>query len=67
MKMNKYFSAMILGTALMGMASCEPVSDPLEKEQYQKECEKHNSEFNTSKCKFDKTEEKVQIPDNQKN
>lgn len=35
--MNKYFSAMILGTALMGMASCEPVSDPLEKEQYQKE------------------------------
>lgn len=35
--MNKYFSAMILGTALMGMVSCEPVSDPLEKEQYQKE------------------------------
>ena len=37
MKMNKYFSAVILGTALMGMASCEPQSDPLEKEQYQKE------------------------------
>lgn len=39
----------------------------ISKEQYQKECEKHNSEFNTSKCKFDKTEEKVQISDNQKN
>ena len=37
MKMNKYFSAIILGTALMGMSACEPQSDPLEKEQYQKE------------------------------
>ena len=37
MKINKYFSVMIFGTALMGLASCEPQSDPLEKEQYQKE------------------------------
>ena len=37
MKMNKYFSAMIFGAALMGLASCEPQSDPLEKEQYVKE------------------------------
>lgn len=28
---------MILGAVLVGMASCEPQSDPLEKEQYQKE------------------------------
>ena len=37
MKINKYFSAMIFGAALMGLASCESQSDPLEKEQYQKE------------------------------
>lgn len=37
MKIDKYFSAMIFGAALMGMASCEPQTDPLEKEQYQKE------------------------------
>ena len=37
MKINKYFSAMIFGAALIGLASCEPQSDPLEKEQYVKE------------------------------
>lgn len=37
MKMNKYFSAIILGTALVGMSACEPQTDPLENEQYKKE------------------------------
>lgn len=37
MKKNKYFTILMLGTALVGASSCEPQSDPLEHEQYQKE------------------------------
>lgn len=37
MNKNKYISAIILGVAMLGMVSCEPQSDPLEKEQYKKE------------------------------
>ena len=37
MKKNKYFIILMLGTVLVGAGSCEPQSDPLEHEQYQKE------------------------------
>lgn len=37
MKKNKHFIILMLGTVLVGAGSCEPQSDPLEHEQYQKE------------------------------
>ena len=37
MKKNKYLIILMLGTVLVGAGSCEPQSDPLEHEQYQKE------------------------------